>query len=188
MSKIQWTVVKKKLKELKLLDTNPRTITDTNKEKLEKNLEGFGNFSPFIIDDENVILAGNQRYQVLLEKYGEEYEVNVSVPDRTLTKLEKQQITILDNRHSGEDDISILADEYAEAMDALGYIDSVDMEEVPEAGVDISTISDTGSIIFKFPKKEYFEVISKLARIKEVNGVDTEEECLMILLDNYPDV
>lgn len=118
---MKWHTENRFLRDLKVLASNPRKITDENFNALKSDIEGIGNFKPLIADIDNTVLAGNQRFRYLLAKYGGEYEVEVSFPERKLTEEERKKVTILDNRHRGEDDIEILAREYDETLAELGF-------------------------------------------------------------------
>ena len=129
---MNWHTQKRKLSDLTLLDNNPRTITADSFDQLGKDLERVGNFRPLVIDTEGVILAGNQRYRQLLAKYGKDFEVEVSVPEKELTEAQRKQVIILDNKHRGSDDIDILANEYEETLSELGFDDLL-----PDPGFDV---------------------------------------------------
>ena len=77
--KIGWHTEKRKLGDLKQLENNPRKISDKDYQKLGEDIEEMGNFRPLIIDTDNIILGGNQRYKQLLEKYGDDFEVAAPV-------------------------------------------------------------------------------------------------------------
>lgn len=104
-SNISWVLKKKKIGDLKPSETNPRTITKNNREKLERDLDAFGNMQPLVVDTDNAILGGHQRHSVYLEKYGGDFEVDVYVPSRQLTEKETQKINLILNTHRGIFDI-----------------------------------------------------------------------------------
>lgn len=87
---------------------NPRKITQKKKQELERSLEMLGDFGVFVIDQDNNIIAGNQRLEIIKGKD----------PDTMLcckklfgyTEGELKAINIKDNTHAGEWDIDLLAD------------------------------------------------------------------------------
>lgn len=171
---IQWHTEKRKLKDLKELENNPRTITPKGYEQLQKALK-IGNFKPLIADADGVILGGNQKYKVLLEKYGEDYEVEVSVPERKLTESEQKDVVVLDNRHMGEDDPDALADEFAESLERFGFVDVIesiesDVNEFEQ--FDVAT-EERKLIIFVFKTKEEQQKALKKLESK-TNNIDGE--------------
>lgn len=173
-SKIEWHTEKKKLKDLKELENNPRIISPRAYEQLQNALK-IGNFKPLIADIDGVILGGNQKYKVLLEKYGEDYEVEVSIPERKLTKEERNDVVILDNKHMGEDDPDALADEFAESLEKFGFVDVIesmasDTNEFEQ--FDVAT-EERKLIIFIFKTKtEQQEALKKLE--SKTNNIDGE--------------
>lgn len=173
-SEIKWHTEIKKLKDLKELDNNPRTITPRAYEQLQKALK-IGNFKPLIADADGVILGGNQKYKVLLEKYGDEYEVEVSMPERKLTESEQKDVVILDNKHMGEDDPDKLADEFAESLEKFGFVDvieSVESDTNEFEQFDVAT-EERKLIIFVFKTKaEQQEALEKLEA--DTNNLDGE--------------
>lgn len=119
---LNWKIEKRKLKDLKLLDNNPRVITKEGIDKLKKSIENLGDFKPVLVcDTDGVILAGNQKYRILVEKYGNDFEVNISIPEKPLTDKERKSVIIEDNKHQGSDDYDILANEYEDVLNELGY-------------------------------------------------------------------
>ena len=59
-----------RLEELKPAPYNPRIMTTSQTQKLQKNLETFGLVDPIIINTKNKhIIGGHQRYHILQEKY-----------------------------------------------------------------------------------------------------------------------
>jgi 16S rRNA G966 N2-methylase RsmD len=67
------------------------------------------------------VIAGNQRLKIHKERG--DTEVEVKVPDRELSLEEIKEIGIKSNRHSGEWDMDILANEFEDLLQDLGYDD-----------------------------------------------------------------
>jgi len=130
MSNLTWKTEKRKLSDLKLLENNPRTITETAYERLGKDLDEVGNLDPLLIDTDGVIIGGNQRYRQLKEKGVD--EVRVSYPNRELTKKERKRAILLHNRHRGEDDIEMLANEFEDELKELDFWAGQDFDVDPE--------------------------------------------------------
>jgi len=130
--KIEWHTEKRKLGDLKVLENNPRKISDKDFKKLGEDIEEMGNFRPLIVDTENVILGGNQRYRQLLDKYGQDFEVEVSLPNRELSENERKKIIITDNTHRGDWDLDILGNEFDDILEDLEIDDLL-----PEVGFEV---------------------------------------------------
>lgn len=100
---------------------NPRKISKKKKEELRESLEAFGDFGLILIDEENNLIAGNQRVAVLREMN----------PDATVlckkligyTESELKAINIKDNTHAGEWDLDVLSEWMADIKLDLGYDD-----------------------------------------------------------------
>ena len=110
---LNWTCEKIKIKNLAVLENNPRLIKEDKFSSLEDSVDELGIFRPLVVDfDCKTILAGNQRFRVLKDKFGEDHFVDCMIPSRKLSQKEKEKIVILDNAHYGEWDFNILANEF----------------------------------------------------------------------------
>ncbi len=111
-------VVTMKVRELSSSFGNPRKITRKGREKLQDSLERFGDFGLIVIDENNNIIAGNQRVSVLMEE-----SPDTEVLCKRLigyTDAEKRAINIKDNTHEGEWDLDILASWTADLNTSFG--------------------------------------------------------------------
>ena len=118
--------MKLKLSELKKLEWNPRTIKKEDLDKLTKSIEKFWviEWRPFLISNrtgENIIIWGNQRYEVCKKLGIKEVPVHIM---EWLTEEEEKEIIIRDNISNWEWDWDILANEW-------------DKEELEEWGLDV---------------------------------------------------
>ena len=123
---------------------NPRKITKKKREELEKSLEQHGDFGIFLIDEEDNIIAGNQRLAVLMNK-----DPMTKVLCKRLigySNAELRAINIKDNTHSGEWDLDMLADWTADLIIDLGI-----EEEKPDP--DERSIKDMEPV--RFEKYDY---------------------------------
>ena len=112
---------------------NPRKISQGKLKELEESLKENGDFGIFLIDENNNVIAGNQRLKAILDIWG---------PDTVLdckrligySKAELRAINIKDNTHAGDWDMDMLADWTADLTVDLGLKkDDKDIEnhEVP---------------------------------------------------------
>lgn len=121
-------VVQMQVKDIKTGFGNPRKISKKKKLELEKSLEDLGDFGIFLIDEEDNVIAGNQRLAILMEKDPETF-----VTCKRLigyTEAELRAINIKDNTHSGEWDLDLLADWTADLNIDLGI--ETEKEKDPE--------------------------------------------------------
>lgn len=111
-------VVELKVSELKNNFGNPRKINKKKLEELEQSLDTYGDFGLILVDEENNIIAGNQRVSVLKSK-----DEDTKVLCKKLigyTEAELRAINIKDNTHNGEWDLDLLADWTADLNLDLG--------------------------------------------------------------------
>ena len=127
-----------KIDKLKINPSNPRIIKDYKYKKLLKSITEFPEMlmlRPIVVDNEMVILGGNQRYRACQEAGLKE------VPIILVSELSQEQIdrfVITDNVSFGDWDYDILANNWdSELIDASG----LDLWQQP-ADVDYSLLDD----------------------------------------------
>lgn len=84
--------------KLKNHPLNPRRQTEEGMELLRKSVKQLGTFRPFIINNKNEILAGNQLLKVLKEEGYK--EASCILPNAELTEEQEKQIIAMDNQNS----------------------------------------------------------------------------------------
>ena len=62
--------------DLKTEFGNPRKIAKNKLAELEESLSTYGDFGIFLIDEENNVIAGNQRLKAVLNLYGPDFEID----------------------------------------------------------------------------------------------------------------
>jgi len=132
---------KMKISEIKLNKKNPRLIKDYKFEKLKKSITEFPKMlelRPIIIDNDNIILGGNMRYQALKDLGYKELPDNWVKKSSELSEEEKQRFIIADNVGFGDWDWDIIANEWDTELLADWGLD------VPsfEVDVDYSILDD----------------------------------------------
>jgi len=111
--KISWSNETRKLSELEPWARNPRQINKRQAERLVESFDQFGQVETIAIGPQNQIYNGHQRLNVLKEKYGEDYEVEVRVASRALTEKEREKLVIfLHKGAAGDWDFDMLANEF----------------------------------------------------------------------------
>ena len=119
MKKLNWKVEIRKVKDLLPWEENPRTITKIALEKLKDRIKERGFHSVIVIDKDNIILSGNQRKTALTELGIE--EVNVLVPNRSLTSNERIKIALESNHNDGNWNIEALKSFNLELLTDVGF-------------------------------------------------------------------
>lgn len=117
--KINWKNEKRKLKDLKVWDENPRQANKKEEEDLKRSLDRFGLADPIIINTDNQIIGGHFRRHIL-EKHGEK-EVDVRVPDRKLTKKEMMELNLRLNKNTGSWNIDQLLNLDTDLLMDVGF-------------------------------------------------------------------
>lgn len=166
-SKKEWECRKVKLKDILPNPKNPRTISKEKFERLKKKIADVGFHSPIKVDNDGVILGGNQRYAALMDMGAGDLEVPVMYPLFKLTDKERQEIIITDNISDGEWDMDILANEF-EIEDLVEWGLDLDWTEQEEADEDGEKEIDASKVKCKiiFPYDNNKEVID--AFLKEM--------------------
>lgn len=83
-------------------------MTETQAYQLNQSLEKFGLCQPIVINLDNTIIGGHQRYELLKENES----VPVFVPDRLLNEKEAQELALRLNHNGGSWDWDILANDF----------------------------------------------------------------------------
>ena len=109
------------IKEIKPNPDNPRVIRDEKFTKLKNSIQEFPEMlklRPIVVDENDVILGGNQRYRALQElKHKEVWTIKAS----ELTEAQKREFIIKDNVGFGENNWDVLANEWdAAELEAWG--------------------------------------------------------------------
>ena len=132
---------------------NPRKIIRNKMDELEQSFEMFGDFGIYLIDEQDNIIAGNQRLKVVLRKYGPDVELDCK---RLIgyTEAELRAINIKDNTHAGEWDLDLLADWTADLTLDLG-IDPKEAKKNPEE----MTVKDMELI--RYEKYDYVLIVCR---------------------------
>ena len=111
-------VIRLKAKEINFEFGNPRKITRSKRKELKASLETFGDFGLFLIDENNSVLAGNMRLQII-----QEMDPDTELLCKKLigySESEKRAINIKDNQHQGEWDLNMLSDWLSDLSVDLG--------------------------------------------------------------------
>lgn len=108
----EWEVVPMKVKDLKPNPENPRTISTEAFERLKRKIKRQGFRSAIQVDNDGIILGGNQRYHALMDMGYADAEVPVLKPLFKMTEKERQEAVITDNVSDGDWNQEMLANQY----------------------------------------------------------------------------
>lgn len=133
-------VVKKKLSELKAPEKNLRLHTDKQIQEFKRSVEMFGQIRPIVIDEDNVMLAGNGLYETLTQLGWDEVSCYVV---SGLTEAQKKKLMLADNRifDLGVDDMAAFDEFILDLKDDLD-IPGFDEDMLKSLIIDTSEAAD----------------------------------------------
>jgi hypothetical protein len=149
----------KRIGDLNLVDYNPRKQDRSVIEKIKKSISEFGFVNPLVVNKNNNIIGGNQRYIALKELYGMDKEVPGILLD--LDDAKEKALNIALNKISGDWEFSKLT-ELLGALNSLNMADltGFDKSELNILDIGLSTpeieIKPSDRII-RYPVTFYFE-------------------------------
>lgn len=141
-------ILKKKLSELKKPERNIRMHTEAQLKEFERSVIMFGQIRPIIIDEDNVILAGNGLYDTLLRLGWTEADV---YQYKDLSENQKKKLMIADNKiyNLGVDDYDTLDAFFKELgndLDIPGFDEEILKNMLSGADDITDTMSDYGKL------------------------------------------
>jgi len=138
------------LSDLKKNPKNPRTITKEMLEKLKNSIKNFERMlviRPMIIDENNVILGGNQRFNALEALGYEEIPDTWVKKEEGLTEEQKREFVVKDNVGFGAWDFEQLANDYSiEELEDWGMENIVFPEIVEDGKTDPNEVPEPPKI------------------------------------------
>lgn len=170
-------IIKKRIDELLPAPYNPRkdlTPDDKEYQKIKRSIEEFGYIQPIIVNKRtNIIIAGNQRYKVLVDLgYTEVDCVEVDVSEQ-----EEKTLNLAMNKIDNEWDMTALKDLLQELdtgeldMDLTGFdnweieqlMTQVHQDDVTEEIKEEAEKEKFQVVVHCLDKKEQYEVHKKLS-------------------------
>lgn len=116
MEPLAWTTETRRIADLVKYEKNPRKMSNKARSELQRSLEKFDLAEIPAIDQDNTVLAGNQRLRTMLELGWGEREIDVRVPNRPLTEDERAEYLLRSNKNVGEWDEEMLVNEFDRDM------------------------------------------------------------------------
>ena len=167
----------KLLSELNPATYNPRQITTKQYNDLKQSIKKFGLVDPIIINNDNTIIGGHQRFKIMQELAGE----NVPCVVLHLSKEEERELNVRLNKNTGEFDMDILANEFDidELVDwGFKHIDiGLNIDKLGDTfSLDDSDKSPFQQITFTLADKQVELIRNKIKDIKqteEFNYIET---------------
>ena len=142
--KLFWRTEKRKVKDLVQYEKNPRVLSPIQLDGLKRSLKKFSLAELPCINTDGTLVAGNQRVLALSLLGKDEEEIEVRVPNRTLTDKEFKDYLLTSNRSGASWDWQKLAEEFDLGELLTAGFDSLDLGnifdnslEVEDDGIDI---------------------------------------------------
>ena len=185
----------RKITELKENPDNPRIIRDAKFKKLVKSIQEFPKMleiRPIIIDENNIILGGNQRYKACKEAgFTEVSIIDVS----SLTEKEKKEFIIKDNSNFGDWDWDLVMDKWEEEeLTDWGVImpnwnDDLTNHETYEGLDRLSKLdkfmnAEVKRMFLVYDNETFNRVISWFNRLQKKYDVEGNNEVILKLMEN----
>ena len=153
------------LSKLKPAEYNPRQITKKQVKDLKESIEKFGIVDPLIINSDNTIIGGHQRFAILNEaskKVDWKYPPKVPCVILDLSKEEERELNIRLNKSGGEWDFDLLSNFEIEELNDWG------LKEI-ELGLNIDKIEEKkdDSYIVSVKTKDVLEAKKIHLELKE---------------------
>lgn len=124
---MKWHNEKRKLSELKLTKYNPRKLDKKQEDDLTQSLRSFNLADPIVINKNNIIIGGHQRYKIL--KKEKITEIDVRVPDIELSEKQEKELNLRLNKNLGDWDFDLLKQFDSEFLLDVGFtIDELNFE------------------------------------------------------------
>lgn len=138
------------ISELKKPERNVRIHTEQQIKEFERSIKMFGQIRPIVVDENNVILAGNGLYDTLLKMRRDTAEV---YKFDNLTEKQKKKLMIADNKIfslgiENLDTLNVFLEEMQGDLDIPGFDEEIlkqmvsDAEEVTEKIAEYGTLDD----------------------------------------------
>ena len=137
-----------KLKDLVRPERNIRIHTEKQLEEFERSVRMFGQIRPIVVDENNVILAGNGLYETLLRMNREEALV---YKYEDLTEAQKKKLMIADNKIfslgiENLDTLNEFLEELEGDLDIPGFDEDILRQMVADADEITEKISEYGTL------------------------------------------
>lgn len=156
-----------KLKDLVRPERNIRIHTEKQLEEFERSVRMFGQIRPIVVDESNVILAGNGLYETLMRMNKEEALV---YKYEDLTEAQKKKLMIADNKIfslgiENLDTLNEFLEELNGDLDIPGFDEEILKQMVADADEITEKISEYGTLDEE-----------EVRKIKEANEKRTQAE------------
>ncbi|MCP4178061.1 MAG: ParB N-terminal domain-containing protein [bacterium] len=168
-----------KMTDIKENPDNPRIIKDDKFKKLVKSLKKFPKMMelrPIVIDNNNMVLAGNMRLKALKELKFTILQDNWIKKASDLTEKEKKEFILKDNLSYGDWDKSKLKNDY-EFDDLLDLDLDLDFDLELDEEIETEDIKayKVAHILISYPPNIHNDIIDIIEKLQIKEGVEIEQ-------------
>ncbi len=175
---MNWKNETRKIEELIPSEYNPRKLSRKDETQLKSSLETFGMADVIVINTNNHIIGGHQRYYIL-KKQGDKL-VDVRVPERELTEEEERELNLRLNKNLGEFEKDLLKNFDKDLLEKVGFADSElekifeEERDIPDVEFSTEVLEANNYIVFTFNNIMDWQVIQDKFELKTVKTLDSE--------------
>lgn len=176
---MKWKNETRKIEDLVPSEYNPRKLSKKNERFLQDSLDTFGMADVIVINTNNHIIGGHQRYY-MLKKKGEKI-VDVRVPEKELTEVEERELNLRLNKNLGEFEKDLLKNFDKDLLEKVGFADA-EIEKIFEEPTQLADVEFTTEIleannyvVFTFNNVMDWQVIKDKFELKTVQSLDSDE-------------
>jgi hypothetical protein len=183
------------IKRIKPNTKNPRVIKDSKFRQLVQSIKDFPQMlqlRPIVVNDEWVVLGGNQRLKACKEAGLEEVPV---IHASELTPAQQQEFIVKDNVSAGEWDWQLASDQWlGQDLTTWGLELPQFVDTTPEPAIDEDIIArrletyinaTVKHITLYFNAERYAEVLETMKRIEETEGLNDNTEVVEFLIQMW---
>lgn len=124
-----WRTETRKVDDLVPNVKNPRSLSAKQKADLEASITKFNLVEIPAVNTDNQVLAGHQRLKIMKALGRGQEEIDVRVPDRTLTEKECEEYMLRSNKNTGSWDFEMLQAFDTEFLLDIGF-DDADLSDI----------------------------------------------------------
>ena len=124
-----WRTETRKVDDLVPNAKNPRSLSAKQKADLEASITKFNLVEIPAVNTDNQVLAGHQRLKIMKALGRGQDEIDVRVPDRTLTEKECEEYMLRSNKNTGSWDMEMLQAFDTEFLLDIGF-DDADLSDI----------------------------------------------------------
>ena len=124
-----WHTESRRVDDLTPYEKNPRTLSDKQRRDLEVSITKFNLVEIPAINTNNTVIAGHARLKIMQALGRGQEEIEVRVPNRSLTKSEFEEYLLRSNQNTGSWDYELLKDFDTSFLLDIGF-DEGDLSDI----------------------------------------------------------